>query len=631
LNRQTLKVEQGLPGVRRGGLAEQITRHLDNPKKHAAPTGAGVDELVAEARVIRDGFRPIEEAAGVARGGNVEDYIPHLPANPREAAKFAQKFPGSRDWPFFEKSRQLKNLDQWFALGLKPELNVWRLLEARGHAATDALAKKAIDDAVIGAHGVRKPVEMIRDPRKAVLAEQQAGRFARPEEWKTVRDQWAKVSSPHHKGVRVPPEIRDALDRVHSRIDDVTNTPAGLREAGQFARRVGTSWKSLAVTSPGFHLRNLQDDSLRAFFAGARDPRSYADSSRVMRGGDVTVKLRGGGTATGRQLLLEAQALGAVDRGFVKHEIERQVDTITRRRVSAPGHGRVASASRKVGQARENWVRLGTYIDLRRGGMGAEEAARRVRDFHFDYGDVGTLVGVARKFWLPFVTFTSKAVPFTVKQAVSNPGQLAAVNKAMAELNREAGDPDLSLLPVGQRSSFAIPWGGTPETPMLFNPERVAYFGALNQVDPTQVQRQGMGLVTPLVKNPVEVATGHRFFTAGDAPARSVAPNLLNVLAGRGVPVPGYEPPEARRVTKSGRVLPYKTDIVTKAPVASVPWAYQQVAGMLPAYGQATGIAGGTVEDSRIGAYRYFLGLSLNPHDRARAQALAQIFQSRGR
>jgi hypothetical protein len=272
---------------------------------------------------------------------------------------------------------------------------------------------------------------------------------------------------------------------------------------------------------------------------------------------------------------------------------------------------------------------------MQKKGFGPSLAGRRVRNAHFDYGDVGKFVASARKFFFPFATFQAKSAAYIGRQVVKNPGQLANINKAMEESNLWAGAPDRDLLPVGQRLAFGIPWGGKPNVPMMFNPERTFYFGSMNTLDPRQIQAGPMSLLTPWVKTPIELASGKQFYNGQFfnkkkfASDRVVAPNWVQYLAKKGYPVPGYESAEARRTDKKGRLIPYKTDVVTKEPRASIPWSTYQLASLLPVWNQFGQATGGTSDDSRIGPLRYFLGLSVTPHDRARAQALAQIFSGR--
>jgi len=144
---------------------------------------------------------------------------------------------------------------------------------------------------------------------------------------------------------------------VHKTIGDSMKHPAApLR----FLRQVQGSWKRLALATPGFHIRNQLDDSLRAWWAGARNPQSYVQSAGILKGkaGSVTVR---GKRYTNDELLAMARSHGVIDVGQVAQEAASS-ESRHRLRMEAARHGaaRRANLLRGTEQDSGRSVRTGT-------------------------------------------------------------------------------------------------------------------------------------------------------------------------------------------------------------------------------------------------------------------------------
>ena len=553
-----------------------LTKYLDAPDRNPLPDAfKGLSE---DARAFLDDLRRLEDEAGVERG-LVPDYVPHLPASGRERRKYERMFdvpPGSP--LFFQKERTLPDLDAWEAAGLRPEYNLARLLEVRGHASVDARVMRAFEESVsdldLAAPDVRRVLEQVRPAMSSNYA---------------------------------------------------------VEDAKRFVNAVGSSWKALALTSPGYHMRNLQSDLLSAYWAGARNPTSYLQAVRVLRGkgGPVTIR---GQKYTPQELVALAESSGAIRLGQAGREIRGELAEAGGEKVrrpgvrpSRPGQGKIARGSQAVGEAREDMVRLGTFIERLKAGDDALTAAQRTRDFLYDYGDVGRFVRAARRFWLPFITFPTKAVPMLGRVAVQRPGTLANLNKSINALNQAAGDPDMSLLPLGQRSSFAVPAPqllrriiGAPQgQPLLFNPEQVLAYGALNQFDPTNVTRSAGGLLNPIPKSLIEGGTDYSFYFGGRQGDRVKAPAVINALARLGVPIPNYGPKPVSYPPGSPPVPGYWRNLDLALRIFP---PFSQSAGLIP---------GGGTETTRLPYLRYFGGVSISPYDAAREAYFAQRYGRR--
>lgn len=514
--------------------------------------------------------------------------------------------------------------------------------------ATSTQARLALERARAGYVGAPREVaaqtkRVLKANRQLTKAEQKAGavrlanerlaarpeRPTTPEEWAALKDEWTSIrtATKYHDGSLLPPKVAEDMKRVHRELTPMFDETELLR-MGRVVQRLTGRWKSLALLNPGYHLRNMYDDGMRAYMAGARDPRSFAQAAHILTGRSPSALIKIGPTTwTHAQYLRRARAYGVIDTGYVRSDVQSSAERVTSHRLRGPGRGPAARASAAVGNSRENMTRLGTFIELEKAGLNPWRAAQKTADYLFDYGQVGQLVEAARKTFAPFVTYPSKAIPFTAKELLRRPGRYANLNAAIQALNRAGGNPDLSLLPLGAQSSFAVPVPGFLRTavgapqgqPLLANPQNLFSYGSLNMLDPRLSRlRQNYlgGLLNPAVRVPLEIATGKNFYLGSDLPKLTRAPSFMNTLAGLGVPIPTYVgsgSPGAKR------------DFYTGKPIGGYSSYLDELLRMLPIYGQAGSVMPGG-SSSRLPIARLGFGFSLSPFDRAKALARVQKF-----
>jgi hypothetical protein len=460
------------------------------------------------------------------------------------------------------------------------------------------------------------------------------------QEWTKAMQEWDKMPTKAFADTRISPEMREDLLRAHDKISKVMRDSKERHAVIKLANRLTARWKALALLSPGYHGRNFQNDALHVGWAGARNPRSFLQAERNLRGKSSDHIFYSKGLE--RNLTVdEAMELARVNNvigqgqaGFEIQEALYQLETFSSKaagkspeqirgliaqfdKMRAPGTGTLAQLSRRAGQHREDMMRGGLYIELLKRGDDPIEAARVVREFLFDYNDVSRFVADARRFWLPFITFTSKAVPLTLKGLAQNPGRYANIGKTMQMAHEEAGSPELPDLPVGSRLSFGVPLpnavegflGGGPGNPITYNPERTFSFGTLNQVDPTQVLRQFVGgMANPGARTAAEVATNFSFYRRGMNP-ELVAASGPALALGR---IPG-----ASSVMGFGP----KTDLQTGQTYTGMNPRVAALLSLLPLFGQA-GQVTPTAQKPNIwpGVGSFGLGVRLAPYDVLRAR-----------
>lgn len=304
----------------------------------------------------------------------------------------------------------------------------------------------------------------------------------------------------------------------------------------------------VTVPNPGFHMRNLQGDTVNAWLAqpavgvvanattAVRVLRRVARQEQAQRG---TVKRALGGKVTVRdpygrkqqvsldRLGREAEKHGAIRQGFMGRELPelwKQGKTGVKVR-----KGRAARAGRGlqlVLQSREDLMRLATYIGARKSGLPPREAADRVARHHFDYGDLSAFEREVMRRLLPFYTFTARNVPLQAKSLVQRPGKFATVEKARTELAKAQGidlvgwEEDLK-----QYQLYGVPFPirvgddvyaiGSQNMMPMADLAKVPFPGV--GFDQTLANQWDTfaGLLNPIVRTPLELSTNYNYFFKG--------------------------------------------------------------------------------------------------------------------
>lgn len=641
--------------VKPADLNRLIARHIDNPTKYDAPAFA--QDLVADTRAIFERLSVRELGDGVRRESR-ENYIPHLLLGDNDVSKLQARYASSvmsKENPFFVKERAAQTFDDLDHVGVKYETNIERLIEARAAASTTARTKLAVDEATFARFGVAKPIKDVPvtatekqaakvGARNARLMELPVGRLAADStEWKALRRGWMEVpDAPRFKDARLPPAIARDLMLVHKTIGDSMEHPAApLR----FLRQVQGSWKRLALATPGFHIRNQLDDSLRAWWAGARNPQSYAQSAGILKGkpGSVTVR---GKRYTNDELLNMARSHGVIDVGFVAQEAASS-ESRYRLRMEAARHGAARRANwlrgtEQLGAFREDWNRMSLFLERLKAGDNPVKAADTVRKYLFDYGDVGEFVTTARRYWVPFITYASKVLPFTAGEFARRPGHMSAIYHAQQGAWEEAGYPDISglapedqlALPLPpqvsallQRASGARTADGEGAPLMLFNPQGVYGYTMPNDMIEgvrggwAGSQRLSSSYVSPFITKPIEGFLNYSLYNGrGYRDNELIKANALEALLAKATGGAGFGTKKDQQTGQRNLAINPRLAILTR---------------FLPTANQAssivTGVPGmqGSSTSPRIGWLKTLGGVPVLSYDRARDEWFARKYGNR--
>lgn len=306
--------------------------------------------------------------------------------------------------------------------------------------------------------------------------------------------------SPGGKGrVRLSNEDANFLQDAMAKLGNTSRNPEDMRMLRASMDEVMSRWKSLALLTPGYHLRNVFDDTSRAMLVGgARNPKSFHEAMRIMSrawsqddllsagnrqlaaNGDRVLKF-GDWEGTVDEFIRLADTLGVTRGGMVGVELSprgitgKVADTRMQRLFGrGPGRGVVTQQMQRVGQAREDITRMGLFIERLKKGDDFFQAAKTTQKTLFDYGDVSVLVERARSFWAPFLTYTSKVIPQTINLFARRPGVPIGLSRLQQASNEAAGYNRYSQPAFFDITSFRIPlsakYFGGPDTASTVTP-----------------------------------------------------------------------------------------------------------------------------------------------------------------
>ena len=216
-------------------------------------------------------------------------------------------------------------------------------------------------------------------------------------------------------------------------------------------------------------------------------------------------------------------------------------------------HRSVLSAGSHFNQIVEWQNRVPLYLYLREKGYSAAAAADRVRSLQFDYGRLTRFEKEAMRRVIPFYAFTRNMAPLFFETLLTRPGG------AMSQTIRATriGTDSSEILPHHVQSRTAIPLGSSddPSQPRSFitglglaHEDPLSYFQTLGG-GPVSALRgaamQGLSRMNPLLKYPLEMATGSSFYQVDQSgkgkQLEDLSPQLGQLLANLRQRVTGEE------------------------------------------------------------------------------------------
>lgn len=188
--------------------------------------------------------------------------------------------------------------------------------------------------------------------------------------------------------------------------------------------------------------------------------------------------------------------------------------------------GRVGRA---VGDTVESTNRLAPFIELLRQGYSPQAAAERVKFAHVDYTNLSDFERNVVKRMFPFASFTKGMASFVADELMQRPGgKLAQTIRAQ---NSVRGDEPM---PEYIAQGDAIPLGTLPDgTQRFVGGLGLMHSDATNLISPdvSDTLAEGISRMNPMLKLPIELASGESFFQRGPLGGRELSD--MDPAAGR--------------------------------------------------------------------------------------------------
>lgn len=368
-----------------------------------------------------------------------------------------------------------------------------------------------------------------------------------------------KVSGKSKLGPHIDKSLyypRDAAEALYQldRLASITATVDGtstLSKLVQLSDSIMRVWKPfMTIARPGFVLRNLHSDVWMGYFNGVKNFSSYSTAQKSLAAaGEFTSKEAGLGGLTkltdknyasgagvafqykGKPVTYQGVYKMAHDNGLIQswHSTEDILET--KGLAEKLMDNAYMRGMGKLNEVEGQFVRLAHFIDLLKRGESVEKAAAQVRRFHPDvHGLTPTEHQVMRRIF-PFYTWLRQAFPVVATTMVTKPGRVTAVFKAEYNAAIAMGVnpdsivdpfPDDKLYPSFILNNMTGPIAGdvglnlgTPAEGVIgdvLQGGRQGDFGS----SVTGVGRNIAGMLNPIVKAPIEVASRTSIGTGGN-------------------------------------------------------------------------------------------------------------------
>lgn len=466
-------------------LAKKATRaqdaaskmHSEAQRAHAA-WAAGVkdaDEAVARARAAYDSANTLSL--------DIQDWMNNVA--PRLEQMWRDSVAALMDKPHQPGAGIMERLE--WAQKVANTSDTIRIAQGNPTAENVAIAKLAADlqtaeldaaaDVFLG--GISK--EMLSQAKRGKLY---------PRMVEQATEGWVQLE---RSGLQVPAEVHTALKNLRS----------PKAEAGFFKMIAPYTmlFKAMATTTPGFHVRNamsaifmnLADGvDTRSMGVGLRHMKAYASDPEGWLNG-----LRGRERQLAEEALEASYATGA---GQFADELRGLQNTPGV--AGAIANNPVTRKSRDVGARIETAVRYAMAYDTLVKGGSWDQAVARVRRFHFDYTNIGSIDESVKKV-VPFWMFFSRNLPLQVQNIWLNPKPYAIYNNFRR--NMAMGNDENVPSYIEEQGGFKVGDG------MYLSPD-LPFVRLGTELERLQDPKRLLADVNPVLRVPAELAAGKQFY-----------------------------------------------------------------------------------------------------------------------
>lgn len=287
-----------------------------------------------------------------------------------------------------------------------------------------------------------------------------------------------------------------------------------------------SKWKPfVTLRNPAFHVNNLIGNAWNMYLGGIdphKLPTKLAQGFDVLKGKDGAIK-----TAFGTLDYNQVRGL-AMDHGVLGHTFlgGNQVDEMRKALAGELGAETkkwyqkwIDDLGKAAGMNIEESSKLALFIDQLQNGSAkdlqelASQAALHTKKYLFDYSDLTQFEKNVLRRVFPFIAWTRKNIPLQVSELLAQPGKYARLEQIRHNADNLTED-DGSPRPQFLQEALKTPFKTGDGAPIYFNPRLPAQ--DLARLAPGDSGREMLGMLNPLLKVPLELATGQNFFTGRD-------------------------------------------------------------------------------------------------------------------
>lgn len=278
-------------------------------------------------------------------------------------------------------------------------------------------------------------------------------------------------------------------------------------------------WKgSVTGWFPAFHGRNFMGGTFNNFIAGVKNPLRYLEAHNIARGKAGEIITKAGKKISYDDIRKMVSELGVSGQpGYldvfktIEEVVKESGETGVKKAVS-----KTLKAPRATMEFIEDRLRIPLFIDRLIKGDTAEQAAKKVMQFHFDYAPEAftPFERNVMKRLIPFYTWTRNNIPLQLSQMAKQPGKYAAVAKTLRSLRGEMTGEDIMSLPSYMRDQFPMYFGESD------GKSQFAYglglpieeIGEAFGETPTRTAQKLLSKANPLAKMAVEIPSGQSLY-----------------------------------------------------------------------------------------------------------------------
>ena len=338
---------------------------------------------------------------------------------------------------------------------------------------------------------------------------------------------------PEIPGLKFEPKVADQLSRSYKAL---TNS----EEINKFLKVYDGAqnwWKMWSLGArPAYHAKNTIGNLWNNYLGGVTSPKPYGDAAAFqikVAKGNLEGKIAGYPTKDLYDAMMTRGIFGEGQYGGdITRRLEEQIQGASKNPFTLSTKNPILQGGFKMGQTIEDNARVALFIDQLNKGSSFDQAAKHVRKYLFDYGDVTPFEKDVLKRVMPFYTWSRKNIPLQLEALATQPDKINKINLAINNVQQanQVEQPDLASVPSYIREQAPVYVGsdreaGTvtaiPLTGLIptFDIANITKF--LNTETAPEGLKKGklgeamstiMGGVSPLIKAPLEYIANYDFF-----------------------------------------------------------------------------------------------------------------------